>query len=66
MFYIKGDIGGKKVHVNITDENVYTSCVGCGKELPVDLVEILQNDGDLYGTQIYCRDCVRRQTERNK
>lgn len=63
-YYIKGNIGGKKVRIDITDENVYTACPICGKEHQVDLADIFETGVDLYGTQVYCGECVRRQTKR--
>ena len=41
MFYIKTkQHSGKMVSTEITDENVFTRCPECGREMPVDLAEI--------------------------
>ena len=70
MFYIKPN---EHTRIEITGENVYTTCPGCGEEFPVDLAE-LAADGelDLYSTQVFCPECsryrlqeLRRQARRN-
>ncbi|MGO5028237.1 hypothetical protein [Candidatus Agathobaculum pullicola] len=54
MFYLKHK--GKKL--TICDNNVYTRCPVCGREHPVDLMDILAGgDCDLYGTVVYCEEC---------
>ena len=54
MYYIKHN----GVAITIEDNHVYTRCVRCGKELPVDLGECVQDGAlDLYGTTWYCDDC---------
>lgn len=53
MFYMKC-----KNHIlEIRQDNVYTRCPGCRKEMHVDLHDIL-NDGDLEGTQVFCEKCT--------
>ena len=58
MFYVKAENGNK---IEITDENVVTTCPGCGREHMVDLGKIL-SDGtsDLFGTSVYCVECSKR------
>lgn len=60
MFYIKTKLpSGKVVRTDITDENVFTSCPGCGRELPVDLAELFSDgEGDLFSTNIFCAACT--------
>lgn len=54
MFYLK--YKGKNLEIH--DDNVYTCCPVCGKEHVVDLQDILSSDdGDLYGTAVYCSSC---------
>ena len=62
MFYLKTQMpNGKVVKTEITDENVYTRCPDCGRELPVDLVEIFSDGkGDLYSTNIICSACTKQ------
>jgi len=44
MFYIKTKLqSGKTVKTEITDENVYTCCSECGREIPVDLAEVFSD-----------------------
>ncbi len=59
MFYVKEKLNDSvEVNIDITDENVYCLCPGCGCEVPVDLVEVLQDEeSDLYGTAVFCDDC---------
>lgn len=54
MYYIKH----KNREITITDENVYTKCGMCGREMPVDLADCVQdNTLDLFGTVWYCDEC---------
>ncbi|WP_283673589.1 hypothetical protein [Butyricicoccus sp. Marseille-Q5471] len=62
MFYVKEKITDVvEVSIEITDENVFTHCPGCGDEVIVDLAELF-SDGecDLYGTSVYCDKCSRK------
>lgn len=62
MFYVKEKITDVvEVSIEITGENVFTHCPGCGDELIVDLAELF-SDGeyDLYGTSVYCDKCSRK------
>ena len=44
MFYLKTQMpNGGVAKTEITDENVYTRCPDCGRELPVDLVEVFSD-----------------------
>lgn len=57
MLYIKPD---NATRIEITDQNVFTTCPTCGREIRVDLIDMLQDpDFDLYGTQVVCADCAR-------
>ena len=66
MLCVKSKMNGNdnasaEIAVEITDENVYTRCPGCGAEIPVDIVEDIRRyeDFDLFGTSIFCNnDCV--------
>ena len=62
MFYLKTQMpNGGVVKTEITDENVYTRCPDCGRELPVDLVEVFSDGkGDLYSTSIICSACTKQ------
>lgn len=61
MFYLKHR--GTKVYIE--DDNVYTRCIGCGKEIKVDLQEILgDGESDLYGTGCFCRECSEKRVFR--
>lgn len=55
MFYLKHK--GEKLE--ITGDNVYTTCPRCGKEHCVDIHDILADGhSDLYGTAVYCNACA--------
>ena len=62
MFYLKTQMpNGGVAKTEITDENVYTRCPDCGRELPVDLVEVFSDGkGDLYSTSIICSACTKQ------
>ena len=57
MFYVKEKINDvMEVSIEINDENVFCTCPKCGKEVEVDLVEVLE-EGDLVSTQVCCNTC---------
>ena len=57
MFYVKEKINdAMEVSIEINDENVFCTCPKCGKEVRVDLVEVLE-EGDLVSTQVCCNTC---------
>ena len=57
MFYVKEKINDvMEISIEINDENVFCTCPKCGKEVGVDLVEVLK-DGDLLSTQVCCNTC---------
>ena len=62
MFYIKTkQYCGKTINIEITDENVFTRCPECRREMPVDLAEIFADgEGDLISTQVLCAACAKR------
>ena len=62
MFYLKTKLAnGKVVKTDITDENVFTCCPECGRELPIDLVEVFADgEGDLFTTSIICSACTKQ------
>ena len=68
MFYIKTkQHSGKMVSTEITDENVFTRCPECGREMPVDLAEIFADgEGDLFSTQVLCAACAKRSAENRR
>ena len=65
MFYIRTKQNcGKTITTDITDENVFTRCPGCGREMPVDLAEIFADaEGDLFSTKIFCAACTKASAE---
>lgn len=57
MFYVKEKINNSmEISIEINDENVICTCPKCGKEVGVDLVEVLE-EGDLVSTQVCCNTC---------
>jgi len=56
MYYVKSKLKGAEIKINIDDENVYTRCVICGKEIKIDIVDEIKcfTDFDLYGTGRIC------------
>lgn len=67
MFYIKTKLpGGKTVKTEVTDENVFTRCLECGKETGVDLAELFSDgEGDLYSSGIICEDCAKKRMSKH-
>lgn len=68
MFYVKTKIAeGVTIRAEITGENVFTTCPGCGIEHQVDLAEMVDSRGglDLYGTAVYCAECSAARNELN-
>ncbi len=60
MFYVKENVNDAlDVSIEINDENVYTTCPVCFKEISVDLSEVLK-DGDLFATSVLCSKCSRK------
>ncbi len=60
MFYVKENLNDAlEVKVEINDENVFTHCPVCLKEMQVDLAEVLK-DGDLFATSVLCSKCSRK------
>jgi len=54
VYYMKNE--EKKLFIEA--DNVFTQCGRCGREVQVDLADMVM-DGqlDLYGTSIYCPQC---------
>jgi len=65
MFYIKRrQPCGKTIPIEITDENVFTRCPECGRELPVDLAELFADgEGDLCAASVLCSRCTAKRAE---
>lgn len=65
MFYVKEPItDNMEFQMGITDKNVFCRCPVCGKEVPVNLEEVLgKGKGDLFGTTVLCEDCSRELME---
>lgn len=68
MFYLKTKLATVKViTTDITDENIFTLCGECGRELPVDLAEVFADgEGDLFSTSILCSSCTRRRPDKRR
>ena len=68
MFYLKTKLAnGKVVKTDITDENVFTCCLECGRELSIDLVEVFSDgEGDLFSTSIICSACTKKRSEKRR
>ena len=65
MFYVKEPINdAMEVTIKISEENVFCRCPVCGREVLVDLEEVLgDGKGDLSGTAVLCEDCSRELME---
>ena len=64
MLFVKQEIyDGVTSSIEINSENVYVNCLGCGRELHVDLNS--DND-DLRAEDILCGSCLQRIIEAKK
>ena len=65
MFYVKEPINdAMEVTIEINDENVFCRCPICGREVLVDLEDVLGDGrGDLFSTSVMCEDCSRELME---
>lgn len=58
MFYVKINDGEKVIKEELTDENIFTICPRCGREIHIDLAETFPNgEIDLFGTSVMCSEC---------
>lgn len=61
MLYVKTELSkGITLTVPIFDDEIYATCPKCGSEHVVDtetIAQIINNGGDLYGTDVYCKEC---------
>ncbi|WP_206460394.1 hypothetical protein [Anaerovorax sp. IOR16] len=56
-FFVRRKLNnGSEIVISITDENVFTKCPVCGKEIQADLQELFENEGELFGTTFYCEE----------
>lgn len=68
MFYVKSKIGEEvEVRIDITDENVFTTCPICKKEVHIDdFSELCRvTEIDLFDTTLYCESCSKIQSNIN-
>ena len=66
MFYTKAELtDGVVFTTEITDENVFTRCPGCGDKVSIDIAELFSDgEGDLFGTSVYCSDCTEKRASK--
>lgn len=62
MFYAKTQLNDETIlTLGIHEDNVYTRCPHCHREIAVDLAEVFSDcPGDLHDTTILCGECSRR------
>ena len=68
MFYVKEKLTDiVEVKVELNDENVFCTCPDGGKEVGVDLSCVFADGiGDMYGTAVLCKECVKRRLAHGK
>lgn len=61
MFYVKEKISETAdINIEINDENVFCRCPYCGKEVQVDIADILSDgESDLFCTSVLCDSCTK-------
>ena len=62
MFYTKLTLQDNgELITYLTDDIIYGNCPVCGKEIPIDLAEVLsEEDSTLCNTDVYCEDCAKK------
>lgn len=60
MFYIQKELtAGVRLKIELTGDEVYTTCPGCGVAHQVDLsAAICDGELDLHGTVVFCSTCT--------
>jgi len=62
MIFVKQEIcDGVNISIEITSDNVYVNCLGCGQEFHVDLVSELGDDD----ADSLCADCIKKSRKSN-
>lgn len=56
MIYVKIRVGNRIINAPLTNENVYTTCCECQKEIKVNLVEVFKGNND-QGPEL-CHECL--------
>lgn len=68
MFYLKKTIGNDiEMNIDIFEDEIFTRCGGCGKEMPVEvdvLIHVLE-EGDLAGCSVFCKECAEKRKSKN-
>lgn len=60
MFYIKTKITDDvEVKINLYDDEIYTTCPKCGKEMQVTTedIKLVFMEGDFSSSSLLCEDC---------
>lgn len=61
MLFLKAQINDEiEIKVPLYGDQIFSTCPVCGKETQVDeemLHSILEDDGDLAATSVYCGSC---------
>jgi hypothetical protein len=69
VFFHKTKINDEiEIRVPIYDDEIFTICPSCGKEMEVDinlLADIIKDGGDFGGTSIYCKECSVKKNPNN-
>ena len=67
MIYLKKEINGKEVRIDIYDDEFFYTCLDCGEEFQLDVMEvaeIIKDGGDFAGTSIVCPECTVKRKSR--
>lgn len=62
MLYVKTRLNDQvEIKVELYDDEIFTSCVSCGKEMqvePEEVADIINEGCDFVGTSFYCPNCL--------
>ncbi|WP_113675487.1 hypothetical protein [Vallitalea guaymasensis] len=69
MIYIKKEINGIEMKIEVYSDEFYSVCPKCGKEHNLDedtLQGILADNVDFAGTSLFCKECSDLKLDTNK
>ncbi|MBE6035338.1 MAG: hypothetical protein E7222_11680 [Clostridiales bacterium] len=59
MFYVKARMGEVDLKVQLTGDNLFAACPKCGKEIPINLSNLLADgEVDFNNIRVYCGNCI--------
>lgn len=70
MLYIKAKLNNQvEIKVDLYEDEIFTSCGDCGKEMNVDqdmIMSIFNDEGDFAGTTFFCEECSQKRISKRE